>query len=142
MFLTTTGCKAAVRKAHLSWLPGCLFRCDLGSVHFVIFCYFANSLDSQPCSSGYYSLTGSTSCTECPAGYECPTTDQSPLACTPGLYSTGLQTACTECAAGYACPSTTDGSEAYTCPSGEYSILCIYKCVHNWLYFHLKEYRI
>ncbi len=64
---------------------------------------------------------GSTACTSCPAGYECPYTDSSyAVRCAPGYYSTGQQQACTPCSPGMYCPSPVSGTEI-PCPLGTYS---------------------
>jgi len=38
------------------------------------------------CSDGYYSLDGATTCTQCPAGSECPDRETVTV-CDPGYYS-------------------------------------------------------
>ena len=39
-----------------------------------------------PCDPGQYAVTGSVNCTDCPAGSECPSTQQGPTSqCVPGL---------------------------------------------------------
>ena len=45
---------------------------------------------------GTYSAVGASLCTQCPVGFECPsTTDPSlEVACTDGYYSTGGQAVC------------------------------------------------
>jgi len=54
------------------------------------------------CPAGTYSLGMTTECTDCPAGYICPSIDTlaDQVACDPGTYSTGRQTTCTACPAG------------------------------------------
>ena len=51
---------------------------------------------------------GSTSCSECPAGYSCLTPSDNIRACSEGSYSLLGQANCTLCPAGYACPTTTE----------------------------------
>lgn len=48
---------------------------------------------------------GATSCTECPAGQECPSTNTPGTSCSSGYYSLGGQSSCTACPAGYKCPN-------------------------------------
>lgn len=51
---------------------------------------------------------GSTSCSECPAGYSCPKPSTGITPCPDGSYSLIGDANCTLCPAGYACPTTTE----------------------------------
>ena len=67
---------------------------------------------------GRYSVAGSTSCSNCTAGYACPaaSTNSTVMQCPSGKYSVAGSGVCSDCAAGYACPvagSTT--AYAVTC---------------------------
>ena len=89
-----------------------------------LFSVVVRSSSPSPCSAGSYSLGSSTSCTACPAGYQCPNASATPEACGAGTYSLGSQTACTGCPAGQACPSTTTATVAYACSAGR--VLCLH----------------
>ncbi|KAH6914452.1 hypothetical protein BKA70DRAFT_667128 [Coprinopsis sp. MPI-PUGE-AT-0042] len=53
------------------------------------------------CAAGTYSSNGKSPCTNCPAGYMCPTPGlNAPQKCSPGRYSTGGAKECIKCAAG------------------------------------------
>lgn len=77
----------------------------------------------KSCSSqGYtkhYSLFGATTCHPCPAGYECPATDQVPKICKAGTYSAAGDTSCSACSGGYTC----HGGATQAAPSNQ---LCPY----------------
>ena len=81
------------------------------------------STGPTPCAAGTYSdILRASSCTTCPAGYQCPTTGMSaPTACTAGFYSTSGATSCTQCPEGYYCYQEATTQEQMTqqpCPAG------------------------
>ena len=53
------------------------------------------SADCKPCSAGYYSVTGASSCTTCEAGYAC--NNGTKTACADGTYATAGQSSCKAC---------------------------------------------
>ena len=58
---------------------------------------------------GHISSLGSTSCTVCRAGYECPDVDDptTSVPCSAGSYSEELDLVCHQCPSGSRCPYTT-----------------------------------
>jgi len=66
------------------------------------------------------------SCTECPAGYYCPSASASPVECPAGTYNPSLAqpdiASCIQCPAGYYCPNASSTinicSPGYYCPPG------------------------
>jgi hypothetical protein len=74
------------------------------------------------CSSGSYSVSGSSECTICRAGYFCPQSDASlEIPCADGTYSLAGSTSCTPCPAGYMCANS-NGTSIVSCDSGYYSV--------------------
>ena len=54
------------------------------------------------CLEGFFSDSlGSVECAECPAGSECPRTDDSPAPCETGSYALSGQSRCTPCPVGF-----------------------------------------
>lgn len=52
---------------------------------------FFYSYSPVPCPKGMYSLGGaSTNCTECPAGFECPSAVSNPISCTGGMFNPSI----------------------------------------------------
>ena len=75
------------------------------------------SQDPIPCQLGQFSLEGSISCSECPAGHSCVSSTATPSGCLHGEFSNG--THCLSCLRGYSCP---DPSVLPTpCPDGLFS---------------------
>ena len=122
-----------------SWLgiKGILFFTELIIVIPNFFLVAVCSSSPSPCSAGSYSLGSSTSCTACPAGYQCPNASATPEACGAGTYSLGSQTVCTGCPAGQACPSTTTATDAYACSAGKVLLLHLVFCVCVCVFFTL-----
>jgi hypothetical protein len=54
-----------------------------------------------------YSLAGSTSCSQCPAGNKCISKTDAPIACQTGEYAIAGAMVCTPCPAGKKCPTKT-----------------------------------
>jgi hypothetical protein len=89
----------------------------------------SSSPTTTPCAAGTYSLAGSGTCTNCPAGTFGSTTLLSSAACSgacaAGRYGDAagqLTNQCVgACAAGYACPAGSTSATATSCPAGSYS---------------------
>ncbi len=90
-----------------------------------------------PCMDGTYAAAGSTACTQCEAGYTCPTADPSDrVQCPAGTYSPAASTSCTNCPDGFTCatvgltapipcnPGTYASSDSSTCIPCEDSYAC------------------
>jgi len=113
------------------------FQAPAGS--YIDFTGAISEYDNKPCGLGNYCPTGSTaqiacpigtysdilrasSCTSCPAGYECLTTGMTaPTACLEGFYSIGGTGVCTRCPEGYYCHQKATPQSVMitqTCPSG------------------------
>lgn len=74
------------------------------------------------CDKGTWSNDGATSCTVCPAGWACPSTEGNATnaVCDPGFYSFSRSLVCTECPAAYKCNTTT--AAPLPCEPGFYSL--------------------
>ena len=87
------------------------------------------------CNDGQYSLTGSTTCTSCLAGYQCANTSAAPELCPQGYQSVAMSTTCTPCPAGIGCPALHDPTVNHLCPQGIFKLLyvrssvCVCMCV-------------
>ena len=74
-----------------------------------------------PCPPGHYSGFGESSCTSCPPGKMCPSSDGTGIRdCNLGEYSIGKARSCTPCPNGFACPNTTSDFKV-ECQLGTYS---------------------
>ena len=80
----------------------------------------SRSASTLKCPPGYISGAGASECTPCPAGHECPTTDQPANPCADGQYATGGAISCMNCPAGYACPNKSSNA-LIACSPGWYS---------------------
>ena len=67
-----------------------------------------------------FSTNGSTSCTTCPAGHECPTGDRLPSPCAAGTFATEGNTTCYVCPRGHHCPHNRTHTPIQ-CPLGYYA---------------------
>ena len=72
------------------------------------------------CAAGYYSLGSADACTQCPAGYMCPSRGAAPKECPAGTYSAAGAVVCTQVAAGYY-TATSASASVTQCAIGTYS---------------------
>ena len=80
------------------------------------------------CPTGFVALSpGSTNCTACPAGYNCPTASSIGSQCDQGSYSLLGQQSCIICPAGYSCEDPT--KEPTRCQDGYFSQAGAASCV-------------
>lgn len=68
------------------------------------------------CGQGYYSTYGASTCTQCPAGFYCPTASQQPIACAPFTYAVAGSLACSPCPVGSVC----NHGVITTCTAGQF----------------------
>ena len=100
-----------------------LFVCFIFILISCIFLYSCeNKITPTPCQNGTYSTMSQDSCTACPEGYYCPTSQMTcPKPCTSGMYSNKTSAvACTLCEPGYKCPNASQ--TPILCNTGSFSI--------------------
>jgi hypothetical protein len=108
------------------------YECPLqtsGTVDKVVFYLFYNACSfffplpvPMICPKGTYAPAGSSSCTSCPPGYFCPSTQEViAYPCNNGTFATGGAHICSVCDVGKQCPFTTLNVEQ-DCPIGTYSL--------------------
>lgn len=94
--------------------------------------YCVLGLPPIPCPPGYIAEAGdgtctkcdlgtyqnANDCTDCLAGYFCPTPVSPPIPCPIGTYSYANAEKCTECTAGFTCGIGSDVPDQFPCPAG------------------------
>ena len=82
----------------------------------------------HPCPTGRIALSpGSTNCTACPAGYNCPSASSVGSQCSQGYYSPFGQHSCSVCPAGYSCADPAE--EPTRCQDGYFSQAGAVSCI-------------